>query len=90
MEEGREGDDTGVLFGPFLERISFVDREREGNDTGALFSPLAHNSSHSFLERRPRLMSPFLAHPPGGNEPLRGTQPHPAIQHCFTRPELRA
>jgi hypothetical protein len=39
LEEGREGDDAGVLFGPFLERISFVDREREGDDIGAPFTP---------------------------------------------------
>ena len=71
MDKGREGDDTGDLFGPFLERISFVDREREGDDTGAPFSPLAYNSSHSFLERgphpitKPSSLTIFGTSPPG-------------------------
>jgi hypothetical protein len=60
LEEGREGDDTGVLFGPFLERISFVEREREGDEIGGPFIPLAHNSSHSFFVRRPHeITKPF-------------------------------
>jgi hypothetical protein len=50
LEEEREGDDAGVLFGPFLERISFVERDREGDDIGGPPAPLAQNSSHSFLE----------------------------------------
>jgi hypothetical protein len=41
LEEGREGDDTGVLFGPFLERISFVERDREGDEIGGPPFPLA-------------------------------------------------
>jgi hypothetical protein len=57
LEEGREGDDAGVLFGPFLERISFVDREREGDDIGAPFTPSAHISSSSFLVYGPHLIT---------------------------------
>jgi hypothetical protein len=60
LEEGREGDDAGVLFGPFLERISFVDREREGDDIGAPFTPSAHISSSSFLVYGPHeITKPF-------------------------------
>jgi hypothetical protein len=60
LEEGREGDDTGVLFGPFLERISFVEREREGDEIGGPPAPLAQNSSSSSLVRRPHeITKPF-------------------------------
>jgi hypothetical protein len=60
LEEGREGDDAGVLFGPFLERISFVDREREGDEIGGPPLPLAQNSSSSFFVRRPHeITKPF-------------------------------
>jgi hypothetical protein len=41
VDEERVGDDAGVLFGPFLERISFVERDREGDEIGGPPFPLA-------------------------------------------------